>query len=273
MSARGRFLSGLVTVVLALAGFVTVGALPAAAVPAPVQYVALGDSYAAGSAAACEDDAGGYPALLPIGSRIDLQANVACSGATADDVADNQLGELNVDTRLVTITVGAADLGLSAVLTVCTYPTRTVADCIAAIQSAAANLPGLGIDLTQLYAAVAEASPNARVMVTGYPHLFEPLPPSDPRAVIVAAINNATDDLNDTIEQAVGVANDADVNIHYVDVTDEFAGHGIFGTVPPPFIFPPGFPVEAFHPTPAGYRAYADAISVALPGGWFKQLV
>ena len=50
MSARGRFLSVLVTIVIALAGFVTVGALPAAAAPQAVQYVALGDSYAAGTA-------------------------------------------------------------------------------------------------------------------------------------------------------------------------------------------------------------------------------
>ena len=51
MSARGRFLSVLVSIVIALAGFVTVGALPAAAAPSAVQYVALGDSYAAGTAA------------------------------------------------------------------------------------------------------------------------------------------------------------------------------------------------------------------------------
>jgi hypothetical protein len=42
--------SGLVTTVMALAGFVTAGTLPAAAAPGPVEveYVALGDSYAAG---------------------------------------------------------------------------------------------------------------------------------------------------------------------------------------------------------------------------------
>ena len=58
MSARGRFLSFLVTIVMALAGFVTLGALPAAAAPSAVQYVALGDSYAAGTAA------GGFPNCL-----------------------------------------------------------------------------------------------------------------------------------------------------------------------------------------------------------------
>ena len=117
MSARGRFLSGLVTVVLALAGFVTAGALPAAAAPKAVQYVALGDSYAAGTALGtypdCEHGDGGYPALLPLGSRIDLQANVACSGASVSDVVANQLSALTSDTRLVTLTVGAADLDLS----------------------------------------------------------------------------------------------------------------------------------------------------------------
>jgi len=63
-------------------------------------------------------------------------------------------------------------------------------------------------------------------VVTGYPHLFEPAPGS-PNADIIAAINAATDELNATIEQAVTVTKGADVNIRYVDVTADFAGHGI----------------------------------------------
>ena len=67
MRARGRLISGLVTTVVALAGFVTAGALPAAAAPSTVDYVALGDSYAAGTAAPgsfpnCPHGVGGYPA-------------------------------------------------------------------------------------------------------------------------------------------------------------------------------------------------------------------
>ena len=97
MSARGRFLSVLVTIVVALAGFVTVGALPAAAAPSAVQYVALGDSYAAGTAVGsfptCPHDPDGYPAQLNSENRIDLQPNdnATCSGATASEVADTQL--------------------------------------------------------------------------------------------------------------------------------------------------------------------------------------
>jgi lysophospholipase L1-like esterase len=281
MSARGRFLSVLVSIVIALAGFVTIGAVPAAAAPKAVQYVALGDSYAAGTAAGssadCQHGDGGYPAsLFELGSRIDLPVNFACSGATTSEVVVNQLNQLsalNGDTRLVTLTVGAANFDLSGLLTVCI---QTPASCEAEIIDRLADLPELGSELTLLYADVAARAPRARVIVTGYPHLFEPRLPPDPTAGIIAAINSATDRLNNTIEQAVSVANDADVNIHYVDVTEEFAGHGIPVQPPLPqppvlFIFPAG--TEAFHPTPAGYDAYAAAIAAALPGGWFKQSV
>jgi lysophospholipase L1-like esterase len=280
MSARGRFLSVLVTIVVALAGFVTVGALPAAAAPRAVQYVALGDSYAAGTAAGsfpnCQHGEGGYPALLPVGSRIDLQANVACSGATTFAVIGNQLSALNSDTRLVTLTVGAANLDLSGVLDVCTDPERTPAECLMKIAEAVepGDLSELGGSLVSLFADVAEVAPRARVVVTGYPHLFEPVNP------LFTAVNAAIDLLNSTIGQAVSVANDADVNIHYVDVVAEFAGHGIVTPITDPSAFIHSLFLingqpdpQAFHPTPAGYRAYADAISVALPGGWLKQLV
>jgi lysophospholipase L1-like esterase len=265
---------------MALAGFVTVGALPAAAAPSAIQYVALGDSYAAGTAVRslpnCPHGDGGYPARLAVGSRIVLQDNLACSGATTFEVIRTQLPVLSVlngDTRLVTLTVGAANLDLSGVLTACTAVPP--ANCDAAIRQALSMLPMLGSNLAQLYAAVALAAPNARIVVTGYPHLFEPS--NNP---FFTAVNAAIDQLNTTIEQAVGFTNAADVNIHYVDVTEEFAGHGIVTLVTDPtafihslFIdFPGGQPdPEAFHPTPVGYDAYADAISAALPGGWLKQ--
>jgi lysophospholipase L1-like esterase len=284
MSARGRFLSVLVTIVVALAGFVTVGALPAAAAPSAVQYVALGDSYAAGTAVGsfptCPHDPDGYPAQLNSENRIDLQPNdnATCSGATASEVADTQLSPLDRDTRLVTLTVGAADLELSRVLTTCT--TGTLEACLLEIARAGGDLEELGSNLPLLYAEVADAAPRARIVVTGYPHLFEPTAAFvDPRIII--AVNQATDELNAIIERSVAAANDADVNIHYVDVTDEFAGHGIVTPItnlsdPSAFIHSlfsiNGQPdPEAFHPTPAGYRAYADAISAALPGGWLDK--
>jgi len=271
MSARGRFLSGLVTVVVALAGFVTVGALPAAADSGTVQYVALGDSYAAGQGAPpyldddCLQSAQGYPELLDSERRVHLRANEACSGATTDNVTDSQLSALNRGTRLVTLTVGGNDLDVSGLATLCI---ATPADCAAAIRERLLLLPALGSDLTDLYAEVADEAPRALIVVTGYPHLLEAKAPFPPD--LIAALNFATDELNRTIREAVAAADATGVNIVYVDVTDAFAGHGIGGTVPPPFINAPPS-ADAFHPNAAGYVAYANAISVVLPDAWLDE--
>jgi lysophospholipase L1-like esterase len=271
---------------MALAGFVTVGALPAAAAPGTVQYVALGDSYAAGTAIqpGCPHSPDGYPALLDSDKRIHLQANAACSGATISEVANTQLSALNPGTRLVTLTVGAADLGLSTVLAAC-FPTPN--GCGDAILNAHDLVRGcpvgdgtLGGDLIKLYGEVAEKAPRARIVVTGYPLLFGP--PADPLLdpTIITAINEATTDLNCVIKQAVKTADPTGDNIRYVDVTNEFAGHSIvtrctgsnafihslFICDPPP----PRTDSEAFHPTAAGYAAYADAISVVLDA-WLDE--
>jgi lysophospholipase L1-like esterase len=287
---RGRFLSGLVTIVIALAGVGTAGALPAAATPGNVDYVALGDSYAAGQGAppydldaACKRSSKGYPARLA--SKRIVTVNVACSGAKVQprpDVLGTQLSALKPETRLVTLTVGAANLGLSAVAAACLPgPSQQCNIAIGSAQGLLGDCTGvspLSDLLIDLYREVAKAAPGARIVVTGYPLLFEP-PPANPdlNSGIITAINKATTDLNCVIERAVAAANADDINIHYVDVTEEFAGHGIGCSDPDNstnclFINPPevGLP-EAFHPTAAGYAAYAEAIKTKLPGGWFDK--
>ncbi len=159
MTARGRFVARLVTMLIALAGFVTVGALPAAAGNSgTVQYVALGDSYAAGQGGGdylndCLQSPNGYPYLLEPKRRIDLRANAACTGASTSEVISTQLSELNEDTGLVTLTVGAADLDLSGVLAACTAVPPV--GCQDAINVALGQLAGLGGSLSNLYALVA----------------------------------------------------------------------------------------------------------------------
>jgi lysophospholipase L1-like esterase len=267
MSARGRLLSGLVTIVIALAGFVTVGALPAGAAPSAVQYVALGDSYAAGTAAGsfpnCQQSTDGYPALLDSEQSIHLRANATCSGATTSSVTITQLPALKPGTKLVTLTVGAANLDLSGLLTACT---QASASCEGEIIERLALLQDLGSDLADLYAEVAEAAPHARIVVTGYPHLFEPINP------LYAKINAAIDQLNTTIQQSVAAATrTTGADIVYVDVAGKnaplprFAGHGIGSAVP----FINELPsAEAFHPNADGYLAYEAAISAVLPSKW-----
>jgi lysophospholipase L1-like esterase len=276
MTARGRrFLARFVPMLIAgLAGILTVGALPAAADTVGIgQYVALGDSYAAGQGGSlaydnkCLRSPNGYPALLDAENQIHLRANAACTGATTSDVAEEQLSALKQGTRLVTLTVGAADLGLSRVLAACTA--GTPAQCQEAMGLADLLLPAecgdeseLGRRLENLYADVAEAAPNALIVATGYPLLFD-----DPD-LLDTQINDATTRLNCAINKAVADAKAAGINIVYVDVTQAFARHGIGCSCAVPFINPPEAGINAFHPTPAGYLAYAAAISAALPSSW-----
>jgi lysophospholipase L1-like esterase len=280
MTARGRrFLARFVTMLVAgLAGILTVGALPAAADTVGIgQYVALGDSYAAGQGGSlaydndCLRSPNGYPALLDAENQIHLRANAACTGATTSDVASEQLSALKQGTRLVTLTVGAADLGLSRVLAACTAGTPQ--QCQDAIGLADLLLPAecgdeseLGRRLGILYADVAEAAPNALIVATGYPLLFD-----DPD-LLETQINDATTRLNCAIDKAVADAQAAGINIVYVDVTKAFDDHGIGGSkelfINPPPPPPTPIPINAFHPTPAGYVAYAAAISAALPNSW-----
>ena len=282
MTARGRrFLVRLVTTLVAgLAGILTAAALPATAHAVGIgQYVALGDSYAAGQGGSapgdylndCLQSPNGYPALLDAENQIHLRANAACTGATTSDVAEEQLSAPKQGTRLVTLTVGAADLGLSEVLAACTAVPPT--ECQTAINNALALLavsPGgesvLGGRLTDLYAEVADAAPNALIVVTGYPLQFE-LVQGDPNFALKAQINSATAALNLTIKTAVKSAQNSGINIVYADVTAAFDDHGIGGSGVS-FINPPEAGTNAFHPTPAGYVAYAAAISAVLPSSW-----
>jgi lysophospholipase L1-like esterase len=262
MTKRGRLVSRLLAVLLAVVGSVAVGAPPATAGHSrTLQYVALGDSYAAGQGN-CLQTAGGYPPLLDARKHVHLRVNASCSGAETSDVIDKQVSALHSWTTLVTLTVGANDLGVAAVAAACS-PEPTPA-CQPAIGDALGQLAPLAGHLPNVYTAVAAAAPRALILVTGYPYLFEtPTPCITPTDSIVCQINYATTLLNQTIEDTVETAAQppSGVNIKYVDVTAAFAGHGI-GSLDP-FINATGG--DAYHPNDAGFEAYAAALSADLP--------
>ncbi|MBC7443514.1 MAG: SGNH/GDSL hydrolase family protein [Ramlibacter sp.] len=264
MKPRTRLLSSVIAVVLAASGVVAAGAFPASAAPtAPVnKYVALGDSYAAGQGGegyldGCLRSPNGYPALLDAVKGINLLRNVSCSLATTVDVTGTQLSALNRGTTLVTLTVGGNDLNVAGIAAACASADPVA--CGNAISTAGAMIKSgeLAGRLAATYARVGVAAPNARVVVTGYPLLFAPS--ADP---LITQLNGATIVLNQTIQGVVARAQSIrpTASIEFVDVSTAFAGHAIGNTDSWVNFAGP----DAFHPTPAGYQAYAAAIQAAL---------
>ena len=107
MTTTHRRAGGALVAALALTAPFVVGLGSAAAAPRqPVEYDALGDSYASGYGVppyeACGRSAASYAVQLDGRMRIDLDDNVACAGATtATLVAGGQLSALDGDTGVL----------------------------------------------------------------------------------------------------------------------------------------------------------------------------
>jgi lysophospholipase L1-like esterase len=259
------------------AGF---AAAPAAAAPkAPLEYVALGDSYASGLGApqgpgappytACGRSQRGLPGLLDAKKQVALTANGTCAGAAAAVVAGGAFdvpeqiavltgapGGLTLDTDLVTLSVGGNDAGFSVVAGVCAF--QRIEVCAQAVQqSQGAMRTTVAASLDTVYAQLRRAAPNATVVVTGYPRLFSPefANPGPLSAEAQALFNAATDTLNAVIEAKAEAA-----GFQYVDVVDEFEGHGIGS--PDPWITFSGLGApDDLHPTAVGYQeGYFSAV-------------
>ena len=232
-------------------------AIPAEAAPPPkADYVALGDSYAAGQGAAPYTDLGcfvsrkGYPAIADKLRGLELTANAACSGNSTAHVLQS-LPDLR-GAEVVTVTVGGNDLDTTGLVATCF---AVPAACEGAFEARAAMLqdahdnPGTNAlvqGLAGISLSVDDQAPTALIVFTGYPMLFDPAFP-DPR---VGMINELTAGLNTVIER---VANGT--GARYVDVAPAFAGHGI-GSAEPWINFNAANIQDPanFHPTGEGYR-------------------
>lgn len=248
-------------------------AAPAQAVTVQ-DYVALGDSYAAGIGGGayvnenCVRSANAYSELADDLKSVWDVTNVACGGATTQIVEESQLALLNKKTDLVTITAGGNNLGFGTLAAACgpaLLDPAAGAACFGAIGTAQAQILSgvLQEDLVSMIEAVQAAAPKAEIVVTGYPYLFDSIPfdPNNPTSVFIYEANLLVSNLNATIEDAALAT-----GVKYVDVTDEFAGHGI-SVIPNDYNswinFNPADldSFENLHPDAHGYEAYFAALS------------
>jgi lysophospholipase L1-like esterase len=251
---------------LAAAAFV---ALPAAAAQAqidPVNYAALGDSYSSGTGTGeyfdeeCLRSAQAYPQLLADGLNAEFDF-AACSGATIADLLSKQLGSLDAETDIVTVTIGGNDIGWAQAVKACITPLTNCLDEIEASEALVQHeLPGL---LDGAYGAIENRAPNAEVYVLGYPRLFNGESTcgalKQPNVDEQVRMNEAADRLAGVLQNKA-----EEHGFTYVDVRDAFDGHAICDDVA--YLNGLAYPtVESYHPNAMGHQnAYYPAAARAI---------
>jgi lysophospholipase L1-like esterase len=197
------------------------------------KYVSLGDSYSSGTGTRtyydsnCQRSVYAYPYLEHNAHPDWTFVHAACSGAKTGDIINTQSSSLTSDTNWVSYTIGGNDAGFSSVITTCAYPSWA-SDCNGAIDGAQNyinnTLPGR-LDLVNN--TIKSRSPNAKVIVLDYPHLFNGedcnagtwFSPSEE-----TRLNQTADMLRDKLSQA---ASRAGSNFIFRDVIPPFIGHAV----------------------------------------------
>lgn len=228
------------------------------------RYVALGDSYSSGlgtrgyTDVACRRGPAAFPEVVAAARPGTTLVSVACSGATIPDVRREQLGALDAGTTLVTLTVGGNDAGFSTTLRRCALP-MWVARCGPPVRKAREVVERrLPRRLDDLYREIRRRAPAARVVVAGYPRLFNGIDcgpftffsRDDQRL-----LNGAADLLRTTLRDRSRAAGFA-----FADVAPAFRGHVVCDRSE--WVNGLSRPLrESFHPNADGHaRGYAPAV-------------
>ena len=265
-----RLLRPLVLAGSALTLGVTALALPAAHAATP-SYVALGDSYSSGTGTrtylgdgtSCQRSVYAYPSLISSAQGYALNFR-ACSGAKIADVRSTQLSALTASTAFVTISVGGNDAGFTNVLTTCALPSWA-SNCNGAIDGAQRIISStLPTALGSLYASIRSAAPSAKVVVVGYPRIFNGedcnlltwFSPSEE-----TRLNQTADQLNSRLSAAASAA-----GFGFANPTSRFVGHAVCDS--PEWLNGLSNPVgESYHPNRTGHSAgYTPLVSPSLTG-------
>jgi len=247
-------------------------------------YAALGDSFTSGpdiptiSTDGCHRSDHNYPHL--VAKRLDdvTLSDVSCGGARTDAVLQSQVQEaggrvqtpqieaVTADTDLVTLGFGANDAGfVGAAALECIVLAETDPRGSPCQDANARKIPRIvgnvreGVD--GVLGAIANRAPDARIIVVGYPRLFEG-PEGCPRIFPVAEgdvpyIQDAYDQLNAALEAAAD-----DAGADFVDVAAASKGHDVCSDAPWVNGRRPDRETGAaeYHPMPAEQKAVAQLI-------------
>lgn len=264
-----RFILAALAVGTTLAGVLALA--PPASAQTAVRYVALGDSYSSGvgagsyigSSGSCDRSTNAYPQLWAKSHAPASFSFVACSGATTASVISGQLSVLSSATTLVSITVGGNDVGFSSVMETCVLSLTST--CVRAIDTAeskmASQLPG---ELNALLADIKARAPQARVVMLGYPELYDLSKSASCLGLSTTDrtdLNAAADELDGQIRAAASRYGDI-----FGDVQAAFAGHEICDSSSWLHAVNVLFISESYHPTAAGQAGGYEPVLAAAAG-------
>jgi lysophospholipase L1-like esterase len=261
-------LSLLASAALAVALGLTLDSAPSAGASS-VNYVALGDSYSAGTGSthnylnSCDQSTSAFPYLYSIAAKTSSFNFQACTDATTSSTESSQLGALNSLTNLVSLTDGGNDVGFTTIMEHCVLGTDDY--CLDAINTAEnmarSQLPG---QLDTLYSDIRSDAPNAHVIVLGYPEFFDlsgssSCPGFD--ATKRAALDRGVDVLDSVISAEVA----KHANFTFEDVRPYFAGHQLCDSSPWLHNVALQRLSSSFHPTAEGHQgAYLPAFEAGI---------
>jgi lysophospholipase L1-like esterase len=269
-------------------------ATTAAAAPAddPLDYVALGDSYAAGpliplqygTPPGCARSDHNYPALTSQALATASFVDVSCSGAKTGDLTapqeteagtnPPQLDALAVDTDLVTISIGGNDIGFSEIVEECATRSPTEPDGAACrdfynsggSDELAARIDAAAPKVQAGLQGIIARSPAADVLLVGYPTIVPddgpgcfpavPFSPGDTQY-----LRETTKNLNDMLAEQAALA-----GVDYVDTYTPTIGHDICQLPGDKWVegLAPTSPAAPMHPNALGMEAMSAAVVAAI---------
>ncbi|GAA5215835.1 SGNH/GDSL hydrolase family protein [Streptomyces thinghirensis] len=271
---------------VAATAMATTLAVPAAAETAePLDYVALGDSYAAAplvlpvdpSNLLCARSLADYPhiAAKALGARL---TDVSCSGATSEHLTTSQylgtepqINALTEDTDVVSITIGGNDTGLVAAALGCVnlLPKPLGSSCAARNTKDGVDTVKAGIDAWAPKFDIAlnqikQRAPHAEVFVVGYGNYIRPggcFPTQPMWDVDATYIQGATDHLSAALRTTARRH-----GATFVDTYSLGIGHDVCAAPADRYIegLIPAHIATPLHPNAEGSKAIGSALASAV---------
>lgn len=283
---------GLVATLLAAAA----GTAHSAPVDSTAVYVAMGDSYSAGSgvspqapttaASICLRSSANYPSLVAAQLGITRFTDVTCGAAKSTDLAGSQpdpfgpdhapqFDALTPDTTLVTLGIGGNDIGLVELAASCINPLPEPAgrSCAAANLADGRDPVGERIEAFAptygtLFDEIRERAPRAHIVLVGYPVAMQPNGCPGVQPAWAADANYIQDKITQLNQVMADQAAAHDVT--FISLEASSTGHDacadpdarwMVGAIPS---VPDGF--VPLHPNAAGHANTAEQILAVIAG-------